>query len=159
MIAGTTTDYTGRLLDIQLLNTIVVPDGIHEMRLSILAVEPKMVTGIQKLIQRYAILFLTSLEDIKYDPNTGTTFLPAMFGGAINSPGRLTSYFAVGNSNVVSILKKDIVGLPDDEILVSADLTDYNIDYARGWLYLRVTIINKAGDSTLFVVPAAITTV
>jgi hypothetical protein len=56
-----TTNYAGRQVDMELLKTISVPAGSVAVTLSIGDNEQKTVAGIQKAVQRYAVLLLSVL--------------------------------------------------------------------------------------------------
>ena len=56
-----TTNYDNRLVDVELLQSIVVPGAIQRVHVTSVGQDPKIVAGIEKAVQRYAVLLLTSV--------------------------------------------------------------------------------------------------
>lgn len=157
-----TTDYTGRQVDIEYLQTVVKPTGVIPVSMSFTASEPKMITGLQKLIQRYVITLLTSLGDVFTDPGWGTDFLHKIMRGAGRYAGYITTTFAFANVDAINKLREDerntdLYGpIPDDERIAGAYLTGFEADPASASISLSINISNLAGATTVYVVPVAI---
>lgn len=147
------TDYSNRTVDINLLSSIVNPTGTVEVSINMGLSRAKVVTGIQKLIQKYTLLFL-SIKDAEFNEDQGTDFIPDMLAGIIQQPGSVPSSFAFANADVVNMLKESVDdNTPEDEQIQKVRLQDYSVDYKKGLLYLNIRIITKSGDSALFVLP------
>ncbi len=155
---NSTTNYSNRAVDIELLQTIEKPTGERQVSISVSQPVARIVTGIQKSIQRYAAIFL-SVQDSKFDSSLGTDFMKQLWGGTLTTRERIASAFAFANSDVLDIMQKDDLSSiyidiqPDDERISQVDLLDYQIDYANAQLKLRLLITTAAGDSVEFVLP------
>jgi len=147
-----TTDYSKRKVDLELLQTVTKPTDPVEVSMSITS-RPKIVTGVQKLIQRYCLIFL-SIKDAKFDPTLGTDFLQYTLSGALRTREHVTSAFAFANADALNILKED-TGKPDDETIANVELIDYEINFSKSLLILRLLLITKAGDRLQFVLPTS----
>lgn len=152
MITGTTTDYSGRLVDIEILNTVDGPSANKSLHLSL--TPGRIVTGIQKAVQRYTCLFLT--YDLKFDPGIGSVFIPAIAQGVVVSYADLYKLFSISNSLVLDQLSKTSTGMPDDERVASATLTDATLNRGSSTISLTIKITTVAGDSASFVIPTSI---
>jgi hypothetical protein len=154
-----TVDYSGRQVDIELLQSIAQPVELQQVSVSSVTQTPKIVTGIQKLVQRYASLILQVLGTTHFDQENGSELLRMLMAGVIQNRGRLQNAFAISNNQVVRQLRKDdiqteIYGtLPEDEQLANAQLLDYDIDFPTATIYLRIRLTSQAGDSLVFIVP------
>lgn len=151
----TSTSYANRLIDIELLQTITEPTGSKAVSVSIAKSTPKIVTGIQKLVQRYANLFLTSLNDVEFAKDIGTDFIRAVVSGSISNFGRFFEVFAIANARTTNQLLLESEGLPDDEIIDSAELIDFDVNTTNGSVMLRIKITSVAGDEVEYVIPTA----
>lgn len=148
-----TTLYNDRLIDLEMLQTITDPNGVKRVTISLAKSAPKIVTGIQKLAQRYANLFLTILGDIQFAQDIGTDFIRAVVSGTVAHYGQFFEAFALANTRTVSQLQVDTNGLPDDEIIESAELVDFNVSVSTGSVMLKVQITSLAGDTVEYVLP------
>jgi len=152
-------DYSGRQVDIELLQSIARPVELQQVTVSSVTQMAKIVTGIQKLVQRYASLILQIIETTHFDQENGSELVRMLMAGVIQNRGRLQNAFAISNNQVVRQLRKDdaqeeVYGtMPEDEQLDNAQLLDYDIDFARSTVYLRIRITSRAGDSLEFIVP------
>lgn len=152
-------DYTGRQLDIEALQTAKEPK--FQIRLSKTLTSDnahRKISGLQKLVQRYAILFLNGVGTTKFVGDHGTDFVGAAQRGEIASRELVEGYFLFANLSVRDNLlleqENDSFGdLPDDERFDRADLIDYFIDTASGYLYLKVSILSESGDEAQFIIP------
>lgn len=154
------TDYSGHQIDVEALQSIARPVDIERVTLSIADRPPKVVGGVQKLVQRYAITFLSVIRDVHFDPDQGSEFMRQVFGGRIQDMGRLLNVFAESNLRVIQQLKSDdnspdVFGeQPDDEKIEKARLLDADINYATQTIMLRVALTTAGGDKIEFLVPA-----
>ena len=160
-IASITTNTDGRAFDLEALQTI---DG-GNLSLTPLSLTlsdknvSRRITGIQKLVQRYALLFLQFQGSVKFAPEQGTGFLNAAYAGAIQNGEHVSHQFLFANTAVIDQLRFDDSSLefggapPDDERISAANLLDYSVDTRQARLFLRIQIINLLGDSTTLVLP------
>lgn len=160
-VASFTTDVTGRSLDLEALQTTEGAQlSLVPLSLTVSAKgKSRRITGLQKLVQRYAILFLSAKNTIKYAKSQGTGFLPSVFAGYVQTAEHVSHQFVFANAAVIEQLRRDdsdpAYGTtpPDDERIASASLLDFTIDGANSRLYLQVRIKNLQGDATTYVIP------
>ena len=154
----TTTDYTGRQLDLELLQSVTTPTALQRVHLTSVGNEPKIVSGIEKAVQRYTVLLLTTVGDIRFDPGVGGVLVSKLAGGQIQNLGYLYHVFALANSSALKALAHDdgseVFGsIPDDERITHAVLENAAMDYATGTASLTVVITTAAGSAFTYVVP------
>jgi hypothetical protein len=153
-----TLDYRNRLVDIELLQSIAKPTELQRVNLSVVTQQPKLVTGIQKLVQRYTSILLTAIGTVKFDVAHGSELLPDIAAG-IGSKGQLEAVFGLANDDTITQMRlddnnPDVYGtLPDDERLISAKLLEADIDIETSTAYLKIQLNTAAGDSIVFIVP------
>lgn len=155
----TSTDYTGRQSDLCFLAGVSGPvAGTIQPQLSITA-DPRRVTGVQKLTQRYANLLVTKLGSIQFGASTGSLLCESIQSGRASNAAYIEHVFAVASADALALMSADdsnptVYGDSlDDEIIESADLTDILIDYATASVSLEVSITTAAGDTYEFIVP------
>lgn len=153
-----TTNYDNRLVDMELLQSIVVPGAIQRVHVTSVGRDPKIVTGIEKAAQRYTVLLLTSLGNVKFAEATGGELVLRLVQGSIPNLGYLRHVFGMANSNALRVLAKDDADprfgtLPDDERITQAELADASVDYATGTVMLEVKLTTAAGTAYDFTVP------
>jgi len=155
-------DYSNRQVDMELLQSVPEPKELLRVTLGLSSDTPKIVTGVQKMAQRYALLFLSTIGDIQFDPNQGGVMLAQVGGGRIQNQGQLQIAFAETNSSILGQIKadnaNDLYGvIPDDELIVDAQLLDFDIDFSKSTVYLRIRLITRAGSDIVFIVPVTAT--
>lgn len=154
-VASTTTDYTGRLKDISILQ---YPDATGTEAQTVLpsfGKHTRFCAGVQKLVQKYAVILLTNVGSQLAYPEFGTSFLYTMQAGI--SPVdriRAAQIFSLASYKAVSTLRayqEKTPGIPSDESIVRATLQ--NISLYGGYAAFDVVIHTEAGDTIDFVVP------
>lgn len=152
-------DYTDRQVDIEALQTAESPaKGIRLSKSMTDGDKHRRITGIQKLVQRWAILFLSDRGSGKHTPLIGTDIVAAAQQGALSSREDVVQYFTFANFQVrENILREQGDGAfgdqPEDEQFDRATLEDYAIDSQLGYLYLKVRVYSVAGDNANFIIP------
>ena len=155
----TSTDYTNRQVDVELLQTVVTPEGTIPVSLSNVSKPPKVVAGIEKLAQRYTLLLLTTAGEVKFAQDEGGSLLALVLGGAVQDLGQLQYAFAQANNAVVAMLNDDDLNtdtfgaVPQDEQISGATLLNSSVNKATATAYLQVRITSQAGTSFTFLVP------
>ena len=162
-ITGTTTDYSGRQVDIELLQSVqqlVSPQRVHVSFTS----EPVRITaGVEKLVQRYALLFLSAVEQVHFDTEQGTEFMIGVTAGYATTGGSVNRMFALANIRVRDQLLEEIEDTDtfganqDDEVFSSAELLDFDVDFQSSTLYLQILITTAAGETIEFLLPVTAT--
>lgn len=154
-IAKTTTDYTGRKKDINLFE---LPDAANPDRQAVLpkfGKNARFCAGVQKLIQKYAIILLTNVNSQVNYPDFGTDLLYTLQGGI--SPVdqlRAAQIFNLASYDAVNTLKNyqiEHAEIPLDERISSATLS--SITLYGGMASFDVSLTTEAGSSIDFVVP------
>jgi len=154
----TTADYTDRQVDIELLKSISEPVAIKRVHPETAATTPRAVAGIQKAVQRYAHLLLSTLDDIKFKPEIGGMLVTSLLSGTVSNSGYMTHLFILASSNAVNTMNSDdndpsFGTIPDDEYLERADLSNIEIDYDDGVVSFEVIFTTRAGTNYTYVVP------
>jgi hypothetical protein len=156
-----TTDYSDRQIDVELMQTVSRPSGVTPLDLAFTTTDTRAVTGMQKMAQRYTVLLLTQLADVHFAQDQGTDFWRDMLRGAAQNRGQVTMAFNFSSIDAVAQMQADdglaIYGtIPDDERIVSATLTDFDMNIATATLYLRVLLTSRAGDTYTYVLPTTV---
>ena len=158
-IRGSTVNYAGRQVDIELLQTILYPEGTQAVVVSNVHSTPKIVAGIQKAVQRYTLLLLTTTGDVRFNDAEGTDLLTSLASGTVSNQGVFQYLFALANRDALTQLANDDASIstfgsiPDDERIVSASLIGYNIDHANSTVQLTVLLTTAAGTTVSYIIP------
>ena len=158
-MSGTSTSYTGRQVDLELLQSIAVPSPLpQEVTLSNVTQIPKVVTGIEKAVQRYTQLLLTTPSDIHFGQTLGGYLISSILQGGVGDQGALSHLFCVTSASALKSLAGDDLNpsfgtIPDDERIVAAALQSLDLSPATQTISLSVLLTTAAGSSYTFVVP------
>lgn len=110
-------------------------------------------TGIQKLIQRWVIKFLTPIGSMKFHPDWGTSFLENATGFHSEIDAELAFYSA--NMDACDQLRAE----ENDSMLLEEQIDNVKLNYitvnSTGFT-LNITITSKFGSSAPLVLPVAI---
>lgn len=153
-IGSITTDTSGHTRDIHIMQGVNPRLASSTITLSFGKVS-NFCVGIQKLVQRYTITFLTILGSQTDYTEFGTNFLSSTLASNVN-PSRLDvqHIFNFANALVLEIFREYQSGntdLPLDEQIDTATLTDLSV--TPGSISLRITITSLSGDVVDFIVP------
>lgn len=154
-IFATTTDYTNRKKDISIFQN---PDGGIEGAQTVLPVfgkDPRFCAGVQKLVQKYAIILLTNIDSQLNYPEFGTAFLRTLKAG-VDPTDQIAAaqIFNIASYDAVARLKAHQAtdfSIPADERIATASLT--NIVLYSSYVSFDVTIKTEGGDAIEFVIP------
>lgn len=157
-IQNTTTNYSGRKKDISILQ-YPDPTDIDPQNMSIsFGGIGRFCAGVQKLIQRYAIILLTNLGSQKYYPDFGTDLIATLRNGVgAMDLIRVTQIFNAANYEAIAVIRAAQtydLEIPEDERLASAELVDTNI--LGSAVYFSVTITTESATAINFVLPLPI---
>lgn len=153
-----TTDYSGRTIDLFIFQG-AKPLGDQLIAPGFGPDSGKITSGIQKLVQKWAILFLTEIGSMEYHPELGTRFLTLASQGGIRDVSMARGEFQLGAQLVQNTLAAlETADMPYDEKLASAELVAVTLDRVAGLLNMTVTITSEAGTShdVLLPVPVSI---
>lgn len=150
-----TTDYTGRTRDVHILHG-ASPSSPDAQRVSPeFGKISSFCTGVQKLVQRYTIAFLTNLGSQPTFPSFGTNFIKNI--SSTNQRVNLQDVYHLyvfANSKVLSEFRayqRQGKDLPLDEQLNYTTLR--NVTSVGGAVFLDIKLITLAGDQFVFVLP------
>ena len=150
-------DYTGRLVDILIFQGVKeagnqpVDTGFGEAGF--------VCTGIQKVAQTWAILFMTDYGSVLNKPTRGSSFFPAVRRGRIQVEEDIPAEFSLAAEQVRRTMELDAVDapeLPSDERLDGANLLDYDLFREQSLLRLKIRIKSLAGDSRVVFLPVPV---
>lgn len=150
-----TTDYSERSKDILILQD-VSPDKKTTQPVTLRFGSPSsFCAGIQKVAQRYLVMFMTMLGSQRYYPTFGTEFLSKLTVGNLARIDFI-HLFNFANARILNKFReydeKNKVVF-DDEKLESASLENIIIDNKTGSVKLRVKLLTKAGENASILIP------
>lgn len=148
------TDYTGRKRDINIAFGIdpTNPDR-QVLNLSFGAIST-FCAGVQKLVQKYMILFLTAIGSQSQFPTFGTEFAGTIYSGNLASREDVLHAFNFANFSVLETLKAYQAknpSLPLDEQISTALLNNLEVEGDR--LSVEIRIVTNAGEDVDFLIP------
>lgn len=168
----TTRNYAGRQVDIELLQHMeetlafqrVWPDVVGKPEADLKTgrtatnVAPKIVSGIEKAVQRYAKLFLTHTGSVRLAPGAGNDLLQSVKTGQVSNAAYFGHLFAVANMTTLEAIAEDdnnsaFGEIAGDERIVSADLEDMELEPSTGTASLQIRITTAVGEDYTFIVP------
>lgn len=152
------TNYAGRAIDLFIFQG-AKPVGDQLIAPGFGPGSGQITTGIQKLVQKWAILFFTELGSMEYQLELGTRFLTVASQGGIRDVLQAKSEFNLAAQQIqqtLSLLEEANPDMPADEKLDSAKLIAVSLDKAAGKLNMTVTITSEAGTSHDVILPVPV---
>lgn len=154
-------DYAGRTVDLLLLKTVLdVPVMNKRVGIDVSNVsgEPMIVTGVEKLVQRFAVAFINAMGSTKFRPNHGTNIVPQVSKGLVYDMSSLEVEAAEANllAKTQTIEGDADEDTPDDEKLVDSEVTDLEFSRAEASIKISVRITTASGDSYTYIIPVPI---
>lgn len=147
-------DYTGRQRDINIAFGIDPSDPQRQIvNLSFGSIST-FCAGVQKLIQRYMILFLTAVGSQPQFPNFGTEFASTLYSANLSSREDMLHTFNFANFSVLEVLKtyqSKNPNLPLDEQISTSILN--NLEVVGDSLSVEIKLVTLAGDNVDFLIP------
>lgn len=151
-----TTDYSNRSVDLFIFQG-AQPAGDQLIEPGFGEGSGQATTGIQKLVQKWAILFFTDIDSMEYHPELGTRFMIVASQGYLRDVTDVKSEFRLAAQQVQNTLDAlETDDMPVDERLQSADLVAVSLDKARGKLEMTVNITSEAGTSHDVILPVPV---
>lgn len=151
-------DYVGRRVDVAVLRPVnqAVPTRTESI-LSLGAVGGAVCAGIQKLAQKWMVLFLTSRGSVRYFPDKGSSFPDSIANGRVRTDPELAALFAVAADEVAEqIAATETDEDPADERLASVDLLGATVNRSNLEVKLSVQINSQAGTSRQVLFPITV---
>ena len=93
-------DYSRRTVDLLLLKTVLAVPAVNKrvgLDVSNVVDEPMIVSGVEKMAQRYAIAFINAIGSTKFRQGHGTEIVPRVSAGMVYSMATLESSAAEAN--------------------------------------------------------------
>lgn len=161
MASGSKIDYAGRTVDLLLLKTILNVPVVNkrvDIDVSNVSGVPMIVSGVEKMVQRYALCFINAMGSTKFRPRHGTDIVPRTGRGFIYDMASLTAESALANLAARSQVIDGDAGLdtPDDERLVNSEIIDLDFIRAEAKVRISVKLTTAAGSSFVYTIPVAI---
>lgn len=154
-------DYAGRTVDLLLLKTVLSVPAVNkrvDMDVSNVVDEPMIVSGVEKMVQRYAIAFINAMGSTRFRQDHGTEIVPMVAAGMVYSMSTLES--AAAEANLLAgrqiMLADEGEETPDDERLVASDVVDLEFSRERSMVRISVRLTTAAGDSYVYIIPVGV---
>jgi len=115
-----------------------------------------LITGIEKLVQRFLLELLTEQGSLEYQPTRGTFFMTALRHGIVRTSGDLFSEFSAAEATLRDSLRleEDFVSDPRDERYAGAELISASLFGDTATLSIRVSSVS--GESRTVIYPLRI---
>lgn len=159
-------DYAGRTVDLLLLKTILdVPVAGRRVGIDVSNVsgEPMIVSGVEKMVQRFALAFLTAAGSVKFADAQGTNIIPDVAHGRVYNMSSLQTAAAEANmlarTQIMaadSEAENDGDETPDDERLVGSEVVDLRFSREKASAMVSIRLATAAGASYVYIIPVAI---
>lgn len=154
-------DYAGRTVDLLLLKTVMSVPVVNKrvgIDVSNVVDEPMIVSGIEKMVQRYVIAFINAMGSTRFRQGHGTEIVPRVASGMVYSMATLES--AAAEANLLAgrqiILADAGEETPDDERLVSSDVVDLEFSREKSMVRISVRLTTAAGNSYVYIIPVGV---
>ena len=150
----TTTSYSNRTVDLSILKSPTGTEGDIIVNPDV-SLTPMMVTGVQKLVQRFATTFLTIKGTVENYSDFGTPIMQKALSGGIYSEATFTTAAAEANALAFRQIREadEDLDTPDDEKLESSDIINLSLDRGSGTLSVTIELTTAAGAIVTFVTP------
>lgn len=150
-------DYSGRKSDILLLRTVYTPCEDGKVSVDVSKEQPHIVSGIEKMAQRYTLFFLSQAGTCALEPDKGTDLIGDLSSGKIYNTETLGSAVARAKAYAdASMSSSEEDGDPDDEILSSSEILGVSMESGNASATISIKLISKSGDSYTYVTPVPI---
>ena len=146
------TNYLNRSVDISVFQGIKI-SGIATVDQSLFNQGGEVCTGIQKLIQRWLIAFLTPEGSVKFHPEWGTEFLSEA-SNLRNEVEAATEFYLCNSDACDQLREEDTEDTPEDEQIDSVQLD--HITITDNGFSLKVTLSSIAGASAPLILPITV---
>lgn len=154
-------DYAGRTVDLLLLKTVLdapVANKRVELDVSNVKDEPMIVSGVEKMVQRFAIAFINAIGSTKFVHDHGTSIVPTVAKGKVYDMSTLQA--AAAEANLMA-RQQTINGdfdeeTPADERLVGSDVEDLEFSREKAMVRISIRLTTEAGNDYIYVIPVPV---
>ena len=154
-------DYSGRMVDLLVLKTILnVPAVSQRVQVDVSDVygEPMIVTGVEKLAQRFLLTFVNAIGSTKFMDELGTNLVPNVAKGLVYNDSTLETVASEANlmaSREIMLADKGL-DTPDDEKLVSSEVIGTEYSRSESRVKISVKLTTAAGTSYVYIIPVGV---
>lgn len=149
MITNTSTNHSGRKLDLCLFPSMTAP-GLTSMEIP--GTVPKATAGRNKASQNFARLLLTPLGTWRSDAEAGSNVSSKFLSGIPFTFDQIPSFFAAECLSVIELMaRQHQTGTPEDEKIVSSTLVSHTA--SAGVLSVRIALTYADGAGTELILP------
>jgi len=156
-------DYDGRTVDLLMLKTILDAPAVRvpvDVDVSNVSGEPMIVTGVEKMVQRYANAFITALGSAKFRDGHGTNLVPSVAEGLVYNMPTLEAVAAEANMMARTQTKEGDEetdeDTPADESLEESEVTGLSYSRERSRVEISVLLTTASGQSYTYIIPVAV---
>lgn len=149
---STNTNYYQRSIDLSVFQGIK-ENGMTTVDQTLFNNGGEVCTGIQKLIQRWLIRFLTPLGTVKFHPDWGTSFLSEAPSFHSEIDTQIAFYSAISDVSD-QLAEEEDEDMSEDEKLEKVELLSITI-HDTGFV-LRIKITSQIGESAPLVLPITV---
>lgn len=155
-------DYAGRTVDLLLLKTILeVPFARTRMEIDVsnVAGEPMIVSGIEKMVQRFANVFITAMGSAKFRETYGTNLVSRVKHGFVYNMATLEAEAAEANMLARTQIRQadeDEDETPADERLASSEVVDLVFSKEKATVRISILLTTEAGSSYTYIIPVPV---
>ena len=154
-------DYAGRTVDLLLLKTMLdVPVVNKRVQLDVSDAvgEPMIVSGIEKMVQRFLVAFVNALGSTKFRPDHGTDIVPSAGTGLVYNMATLES--ATAEANMLAkrriAIADSLEDTPDDEKLADSKVVGLEFSREKSRVKISIRLTSAAGDSYTYIIPVPV---
>jgi hypothetical protein len=153
-LSGTLAQYSGRTVDFLAFENMKVSGDTQLTQTMVLPRQTgALITGIEKLVQRFLLELLTERGSLQYDSNRGTLFITKIRAGMVNTSQALFAVFNAAELELRNTLKmeEDKLNDPADERYKQATLLAASLlgDFAT----LSIQVNSMAEESRTVIYP------
>lgn len=154
-------DYANRTVDLLLLKTILdAPFSRRRMGIDVSNVsgEPMVVTGIEKMVQRFANAFITAMGSVKFRDTYGSNLVSRVEHGFVYNMPTLEAEASEANMLARLQIREGDEGedTPDDELLVNSEVTNLEFSREKATVRISVLLTTAAGKTYTYIIPVAV---
>lgn len=160
------TNYAGRTVDLLLLKTIDHAPAVNKrvtVDVSNVQDVPMIVSGIEKLAQRFINTFLNTIGSTKFQPDHGTELVSSVRAGKIYDAATLQAVAAEANSSTCAQIQEEDEAMslagdttPEDETLEDSEILDLQFSREESKVKISIRLTSAAGMSYVYIIPVAI---
>lgn len=151
-------DYAGRTVDLLLLKTVEAVPVVNKRVGIDVSDDPMVVTGVEKMVQRYAVLFVNAAGTTMFRSLHGTDLVPRVSSGKVYNLATLETAAALANMDAsrnmaIADASEDT---PDDERLVDSEVVKVEFSRAKASVMVSVRLTTAAGKSYVYIIPVGV---